>query len=99
MTLPLRLMTLHFSQMGFTDGLTFITEPPSFASPGYSSAGQVIRRHLDGYPVSRKDADKIHPELSGNMRQNRMAFADVNLKHRIGQRFDHRALKFNNVVF
>ena len=24
MTLPLRLMTLHFSHMGFTDGLTFI---------------------------------------------------------------------------
>ena len=26
MTLPLRLMTLHFSHMGFTDGLTFIVE-------------------------------------------------------------------------
>ena len=24
MTLPLRLMTLHFSHMGFTEGLTFI---------------------------------------------------------------------------
>jgi hypothetical protein len=28
MTLPLRLMTLHFSQIGFTDGLTFIPKPP-----------------------------------------------------------------------
>jgi len=26
MTLPLRLMTLHFSHMGFTDGLTFIVK-------------------------------------------------------------------------
>jgi hypothetical protein len=33
MTLPLRLITLHFSQIGFTDGLTFmgILPPPSFA--------------------------------------------------------------------
>jgi hypothetical protein len=32
MTLPLRLMTLHFSQIGFTDGLTFMVNPPkSFA--------------------------------------------------------------------
>ena len=28
MTLPLRLMILHFSHMGFTDGLTFMTVPP-----------------------------------------------------------------------
>ena len=26
--LPLRLMTLHFSQIGLTDGLTFIFIPP-----------------------------------------------------------------------
>jgi hypothetical protein len=33
MTRPLRLITLHFSQMGFTEGLTFIlfTFPYSFA--------------------------------------------------------------------
>ncbi len=27
-TLPLRLITLHFSQIGFTDGLTFIFSLP-----------------------------------------------------------------------
>jgi hypothetical protein len=31
MTRPLRLMILHFSQMGFTEGLTFMTTvPPIF---------------------------------------------------------------------
>jgi hypothetical protein len=28
MTLPLRLMTLHFSQIGLTEGLTFMGMPP-----------------------------------------------------------------------
>lgn len=28
MTLPLRRITLHLSQMGFTDALTFIVFPP-----------------------------------------------------------------------
>ena len=29
-TRPLRLITLHFSQMGFTEGLTFMVLPPYF---------------------------------------------------------------------
>jgi len=85
--------------MGFTDGLTFITKPPLFASPGYSSAGKVIRRHLNCYLVARKDADEVHPKLSGNMSQNCMSVSDINLKHRIGQRFDYCALKLNNIIF
>jgi len=35
-------MILHFSQMGFTDGLTFIVAPPSFLSRqmgGFSAFG------------------------------------------------------------
>lgn len=46
-TRPFLLMILHFSHMGFTDGLTFIVIAPSlFRSPNDSALCQVIRRHF-----------------------------------------------------
>ena len=47
MTLPLRLMTLHFSHMGLTLGLTFIVVNLLLASPGDAAARQIVRRHLN----------------------------------------------------
>ena len=47
-TRPLRLMILHFSQMGLTDGRTFIVVPSLsgsvFAAPGDPASGQIIGR-------------------------------------------------------
>jgi len=44
-TLPLRLIILHFSQIGFTDGLTFMRYTSlSLAAPGNSSTSQIIWR-------------------------------------------------------
>ncbi len=43
MTLPLRLMILHFSHIGFTEGLTFIELYLLLASPRDSAAGQIVR--------------------------------------------------------
>jgi hypothetical protein len=103
MTRPLRLMILHFSHMGFTDGLTFMVLPPYFAAllraPGNSSAGQVIGRHLDRYLIAGKDADEIHAQLSGDMGKNLMSVADIHLKHGIRQCFNYGTFKLNYVVF
>jgi hypothetical protein len=98
-TLPWRLMTLHFSHMGFTDGLTFMIKPPLFASPGDPSARQIVRRHLDSDLVPRKDTDEVHPKLSGNVRQNRVTVADVNLEHGVRQRLNNGAFHLYYIIF
>jgi hypothetical protein len=60
-------------------------------APCNPAARQVIRTHLHRDLIAREDADKIHAELSGDMREDRVSVADVNLKHRVGQRLDHFA--------
>ena len=99
-------MILHFSHMGLTDGLTFIlinlhTRYIScrlLGSPGDPTLSQIIRRHLYGYLVTGQDLDEIHPELAGNVCQNGVAVANVNLEHRIRQRIGDDALNFDYVV-
>ena len=69
------------------------------ASPHDAAAGDVIGRHLNRDLVAGKDPDKVHPELSGNMRQNDVTLADIHLEHGVGQGFYDRALKFDYIVF
>ena len=69
------------------------------ASPGDAAAGQIVRRHLHRDFVAGKDPDKVHPELAGNMRQNDVAVANINLEHGVGQGLNDRALEFNYIVF
>ena len=107
MTRPLRLIILHFSHMGFTDGLTFIlfnlhmrmSSLNLLASPGDPALGQIIRRHLNGYFVTGQDLNEIHSELAGNVCQNHMPAANIDFEHRIRQRIGYDALKFDYVVF
>ena len=71
MTRPLRLMILHFSQMGFTEGLTFICVSSRFLvlrAPCDAAARQVIGGQLNCHLVARQDANVIHAQLTGNMR-------------------------------
>ena len=98
MTRPLRRMTLHFSHMGFTDGLTFIVFNHSFqrfvsfqlkwrllTAPGDPAAGQVIRGHLHRHLVAGQNPDEIHSEFSGNMCQNLVSISNVYLERCVGQ--------------
>ena len=61
-------------------------------APRDPSPGQVIGAHLHRNLVAGKNSEEVHPELSGNMRQNDMAVAYINQKHGVGQGFDHCAL-------
>ena len=112
-TRPLRRITLHFSHMGFTDGLTFIVLNHSFqrfvsnsfargsllAAPGDPAAGQVIGRHLHGDLIAGQNPDEIHSEFSGNMRQNCVTISNVNLERCIGQSFYHNTFHFDHIGF
>ena len=80
-------MILHFSHIGLTEGLTFILGASQLllASPDDPAAVDVIRRHLYRNLVAGENSDKIHPELTGNMRQDNVSIADIDLEHRVGQ--------------
>ena len=61
--------------------------------------GQIIRRHLYGYLVTGQDLDKVHTELAGNVGQNGVSIADINIEHCIRQCIGYDALNLDYVVF
>ena len=101
MTLPFLLITLHFSQIGFTELLTFIVFPPVWLliSPGYPAACKVVWRKLQPYLVAGQDADKVHSHLAGNVRQHFVVVFKSYLEHRVRQRFQHSSCYFYAVLF
>ena len=54
---------------------------------------------MNGYLVTGQDLNKVHSELAGNGRQNRMAIADIHFKHGVGQVVRYDSLNFDYVVF
>ncbi len=69
------------------------------ASPGDPAAGDVVRGHLHRDLIAGEYPNKVHSELTGNVRQNNVAIADIHLKHGVGQGFYYRALEFDYIVF
>jgi len=61
--------------------------------------GKVVRREFDQNPVARQDADEVHPDLSGNVRENAVPVRQLDAKHRVGQRFDDRSFNFDRLFF
>ena len=53
---------------------------------------------MNGYFVTGQDPDEIHAELAGNVCQNDVSIADVDLKHCIRQRISYDALNLDYVV-
>ena len=76
-TRPLRFIILHFSQMRFTDGRTFIAITPFsnipkiflisrlFESVSNAASRKIVRRKLDRNLIARQYTDKIHANLAG----------------------------------
>ena len=54
---------------------------------------------MNGYLVTGQDLNEIHSEPAGNVCQNAVSIADVNLEHCIRQCIGNDALKFDYVVF
>ena len=60
--------------------------------------GQIIGRHLNSYLVTGQDFDEIHTELAGNVRQNDVSVADIDIEHSIRQCIGYDAFNFDYVV-
>ena len=54
---------------------------------------------MNSYLVTGQDLDEIHAELAGNVCQNGVSIADVNIEHRIRQCIGYDALNLDYVVF
>ena len=113
-TRPLRLMTLHFSQMGFTEGFTFMmltsfskhkALPVLLGTPGDPGLGQVVGRHFHRDFVAGQNADEVRPQLTGNMCQNTVAVGlalfveQLDLENGVGHGLPYDTFYFNDIFF
>ena len=101
---PLRLMILHFSQIGLTDGLTFICQFllefvfSTLAAPGDTTPGQIIGRNFDLDLIARIDTDEVHTDLTGDLSHDFMPAGHLNAEIRVRQRFDDDAFNLDIVA-
>src|SRR3970040_521159 len=90
-------MTLQLSQRALTEALTFNGSSTSGFVPeaderwllqtvGDPTAGQVVRGELDPDSVARQARDEVHPELAGDVGQNRVAVLKFDGEHGVRER-------------
>src|SRR6267378_3407051 len=59
---------------------------------------QIVRRKLHRDLVTSQNPNEILAHLAGNVRQDLVLVFQLNAKHRVGQRFNHRGHDFNGVL-
>src|SRR5438105_1109473 len=64
-----------------------------------SSSGEVVRRHLNGYPISLKHANAKAPHVAAERREHGVAVRELDAKGRVGQHFGHLTFKLNRFFF
>src|ERR1035437_3219001 len=100
-TTPARRITLHFEQIFLTDVRTTI----AFSSCVSSSlvpvddppAAKVIRAQLHEHLVAGEDPDEVLAHLPGDVSQHLVLVLQLDLEHRVRERFDDRRGHFDGV--
>src|SRR5579875_3209038 len=62
------------------------------------AAIEVIGTQLDDHPVTRQDANVVHPHLAADVGEDLVAVGQLDPEHRVGQRLDHLALDLDDPV-
>ena len=60
---------------------------------------QVVDGQLDRDLVARENLDVVHTHLPRNVGQDLVAVLELDLEHRVRQRFKDRALKLDDILF
>src|SRR5437870_11483073 len=93
-TRPWRRITLHFSHIFLTLGLTFMFLLVPVGDP---TSAEVVGRELHLHPVPREDADVVHAHLAGDVGQHLVAVVQFDAEHGVGERFHDGALQHDRV--
>ena len=94
-------MILHFSQIFFTDGLTFIViyQPfLLFASPCDSAFGEVINLYLYFNLITWEYPNIVHSKFPRNVCSHYVTVGEFYLEVRIGQCLKYDAFKFHYII-
>ena len=66
---------------------------------GYPPLRQVVRRQLNGHPVTRQNPDVVLAHLTGQMGQYLVTFADLYLECSIPHTFDYSSINRDHIFF
>src|SRR5688500_10126853 len=98
MTTPWRRITLHFSQIVFTEGRTFISVFVSLlVTPDDPTPGEVVRSDLHLHAIARENADAVHAQLSGAVGQHLVAAVELDAEHGVREGLVNDALHHERV--
>ena len=64
---------------------------------GDATLGEIIGRHFQHDPVSRKDADEVQTHFSGNVGEHSVAVVEFDSEHGVRKQFDDLSRYFDSV--
>ena len=64
-----------------------------------TTLAEVVRRKLDGDPISLQDLDEIHPHLAGDVGEDLMSVLKLDPEHCVRQCLLDHAIHFDRPLF